>query len=347
MPDFRFRMIRAIATIVALCGAASSYAAPAGQIAFVMGTEQEDQRVHIFDLATMQSTPVGAGRRDGAPVWSPDGSQLAFEAQTDDGYMIHIVNADGTGLRAISKLGTWNEWPRWSPDGKRLAYSTGEGLDMEAVVCDLATGVEEVWGGRKGLLNPIWFDNNTLLVLAVLNRDKKATLNLHTVTKSTVVRLPENARTSDEDYVEWAPEIFPKKLTLAFETNDGGDREIYILDMKTGCHNLSNDKAADWNPHWSPSGEWVAFESFRGGRRGVYRVFASTARVMPVAASEEYDNWSPAWSPDGNWIAFASNRSGKPALLVTEVEGEQLIEIPLTSGYADAPAWRPSTKKAN
>ena len=43
---------------------------PAGQIAYVSGTEQEDRRVCILDLGTWTVTPIGRGDRDGRPVWS-------------------------------------------------------------------------------------------------------------------------------------------------------------------------------------------------------------------------------------------------------------------------------------
>jgi len=61
----------------------------------------------------------GSSRRQIAtgshPSWSPDGTQLAFEA----GYPEHVdvINIDGSGRRTVTTGGQ----PAWSPDGRELA----------------------------------------------------------------------------------------------------------------------------------------------------------------------------------------------------------------------------------
>jgi TolB protein len=62
------------------------------------------------------------------PQWSPDGTQLAFEAG-DSTYDIYVVNADGTGLKAIAHDPNLDEnWPAWSPDGALIAYAITDDL---------------------------------------------------------------------------------------------------------------------------------------------------------------------------------------------------------------------------
>src|SRR5206468_7167087 len=62
------------------------------------------------------------------PQWSPDGTQLAFEAG-DSTYDIYVVNTDGTGLKAIAHDPNLDEnWPVWSPDGAVIAYAITDDL---------------------------------------------------------------------------------------------------------------------------------------------------------------------------------------------------------------------------
>jgi WD40 repeat protein len=73
------------------------------------------------------------------PQWSPDGSTIAFVAQTAEGkYDLFKVNRDGSGMRRIttsgempSYLGGW----AWSPDGTSIAALASDGsLDGKALV---------------------------------------------------------------------------------------------------------------------------------------------------------------------------------------------------------------------
>src|SRR5262249_1082269 len=65
----------------------------------------------------------------GRPSWSPDGSSLAFAETASCVHgcsSIYTVNADGTGLRRITRPG--NQWsPAWSPDGSRIAFLFNQG----------------------------------------------------------------------------------------------------------------------------------------------------------------------------------------------------------------------------
>jgi TolB protein len=162
------------------------------------------------------------------------------------------------------------------------------------------------------------------------------------VTASEALPLLYLAKVPSERSAEWNLQPDIKGRQIAFESDMGGDREIYVLG-KRGVVNVTNHPAADWTPRWSPDGKYLAFESFRNGRRGVYLSLVETARITPVAVSESWDCWSPDWSPDGKWIAFVSNREGKPSIHVCQPEDGDSELVP-TASWALAPAWRPKGK---
>jgi len=178
-----------------------------------------------------------------------------------------------------------------------------------------------------------------LLSVGLTGPKGKYSTDLSLVTPTASARL-----LAQNNYIEWAAEPSPDGRNIVFESNDGGDREVFVA-SGGAVADVSNHRAADWNPAWSPDGEWIAFESFRDGRRGVYRVHAGTARVSPVAADAISDNSWPSWSPDGKWIAFVSNRTGHPEIFAASPTGDDVQQITNHPGLDLAPAWRPEARQ--
>lgn len=344
-----------------------------GAIAFISGEEQSKRAVVVYDFVSRETRTVGTGSHNGPPVWSPDGSRIAFTARVNDRYGVTVVNADGTHPRMLPlDQEAVDDPPRWSADGTKVACSVqlaDQPPRFGIAVWNLETDTVEHWGGETypSLRAPIWMPSLDLLMAVDVEAPKDETVGTlsalrneaeisgvlialawfpdktHTepvlVTASAALPLLYLARAPSERSAEWELQPDRKGRQIAFESDMGGDREIYVLG-KRGVLNVSNHPAADWNPRWSPDGRYLAFESFRNGRRGIYLSLAETARVTPVAVSETWDCWSPDWSPDGAWLAYVSNRSGISEIHVCPARGGHSEVVPAAS-WALAPAWRP------
>jgi Tol biopolymer transport system component len=93
-------------------------------------------------VATPLTKLTAAGASSISPVWSPDGSKLAFaSARALDGsnasnlnatMNLWVMNADGTGAAPLTNqtaAGIFTENPAWSPDRSKLAFDSTRGLD--------------------------------------------------------------------------------------------------------------------------------------------------------------------------------------------------------------------------
>jgi hypothetical protein len=95
-------------------------------------------------LAVDLSGPVYG--KDFGPVWSPDGTKIAFwTTRLDLGNSeIYVMNADGSNPTRLTKNSANDSEPVWSRDGKRLAFFS-RGFEREGIYEIDATGGNERW----------------------------------------------------------------------------------------------------------------------------------------------------------------------------------------------------------
>ncbi len=83
-------------------------------------------QVWLYDTAGGSPRPLTRGDKDGGPVWSPDGSALAFTSargEKEEDATLHILPMDGPG--EVVTVATMREGVSdvvWSPDGRTIAF---------------------------------------------------------------------------------------------------------------------------------------------------------------------------------------------------------------------------------
>jgi len=100
---------------------------PDGQrIAFALGDAQGNRDIWVRDVARGTNTKLTFDPRpDESPVWSPDGTRIAFAAKRGASADLCEKNADGSGEERLLLKSDQDKTPtNWSRDGRFLSFES-------------------------------------------------------------------------------------------------------------------------------------------------------------------------------------------------------------------------------
>jgi len=151
------------------------------------------------------------------------------------------------------------------------------------------------------------------------------------------------------------PAWSPDGQRIAFETNRGTGRQIYVMSATgravTPVTNATDHGTANGDPTWSPDGTRLLYTSdVTSGPSGsdIYVIPADgSGPAVNLTNDPSAFNFHPAWAPNaGSTIkfAFTSNPVGGPNVFIFD-ESKTPALTQLTTGGGYLPAWSPDGTK--
>ena len=253
------------------------------------------------------------------PVWSPDGSRIAFSTIIRDtagaSEHIYVINADGSGRIQVTHGDAANSGPTWSPDGERLAFGrtsevtpTGQTervFDTYVVIAHADGGNETpLLQGGSGETSPSWSPDGRRIAY-------------------------------------FGQSVIDNMFELWVMNTDGSDaRFLTVADRVRGAS-------------WSPDGTRIAVYrrpnpgEVRGAEISVIDLTGATEHTLPldesVLAEYYFPSHAPQWSPDGRRLFFHTAAMSPYRYQLPAQNWAHVVEAPRRQGHF-TPTCRPKSE---
>jgi tricorn protease-like protein len=296
--------------------------------------ERQGKLVLINDDGSDERLLSNHAGGDYAPVWSLDGSKIAFHSDRDGQREIYVMAADGGNQKRLTTNSADDSAPAWSPDGSKIAFlSTRDGrteiysMDPDGGNQTRLTDVD----GEK--LHITWSPPGNKIVYTCWM------ISFDICAVDAIGGRPINLT----QHAAWeeAPAISPSGSKIAYHSNRNGQFEIYLLGPP--LTNLTNHWGDDYSPVWSPDGSKIAFVSNRDDDYLIYLMNADGTGQSKLTYGVESAS-SPAWSEDGSWILFSGKRDGVHNIFKVSTTGHGTVKLTNSNLGESFAAWRPRPK---
>ncbi|MCB2209513.1 serine/threonine-protein kinase [bacterium] len=245
------------------------------------------------------------------PVWSPDGSQIAYTAPggENNGLDIWVMDADGSNPTNITMTAGDEFDPVWMPDGSLIAF-THHLRDAGGTPVYALTWVEPDGTGRERLSedfiewDPAFSPDGQYLLYII------------------------HASSHEYFYFRGAGDDFVKPRGFDLRALFGEFGEVS-------------------DPAWAPLGNQFAYTVHESGRENIVLVTYESMQPNGLHQPTEYEltdtgtDTDSAWSPDARWLAFTSQRDGDSEAYLMTTTGRPQINLSQRPGVDRSPDWLP------
>jgi dipeptidyl aminopeptidase/acylaminoacyl peptidase len=250
------------------------------------------------------------------PAVSPDGARIAYVYANND---IHVMNADGGGVKRITTDGNDNQDPAWSPDNKRIVFS-GRGAQNKP---DLFV-VNSDGTGRRNLTNtpnisesdPAWSPDGSQIAYTQFGCDAgygwcvyvmaaNGTQHKNLTYETSLTECPNQpgySHLGSSYEPNWSPDksqngVYKIVFTGTVVCPNSRGWDIWVMNADgTSKKNLTNDNdTSDRHPVFSPDYKQIAFQ--RDGDIYTMQVEDPTNLVNITNTAGTVTEESPDWAP--------------------------------------------------
>jgi dipeptidyl aminopeptidase/acylaminoacyl peptidase len=284
---------------------------------------------------------------DNSPVWSPDGTRIAFVSKRgdDEAGSLYVMRLDGGEPEKIVELPYSVSSPKWMPDGKGLVVATTVIPEFAGTLAksDLAAMKKELKRRKDSKMTAHVTENRQYRYFDHYLTDNLA--NRLVLVDLASKELKDLTPKWDRPFTvsgEIGYDLSPDGKSIAVTINttpppyqDYPNHDIYLLpvDGSGALKNLTADnRGDDFNPVFAPDGKSLVFSRqhtpyYSGEFAKLWRHDLATGRNTPLTESLDYGIESTNFTAGGQMLWVTAEDKGVLPLFLLKADGTGLTAV--------------------
>lgn len=285
---------------------------------------------------------VATGSKENDPVWSPDGSRIAFTRGDANSSDIWAVNADGTGLANLTQGSEVADYgPVWSPDGTRIVFVSHRAVATQADLWIMNSDGSNARKLDEKSSEPTWSPDGTKIAYASYKMNSRFQIYVANADGT-------NSRNiSNSSYGDSSPLWSPDGSKIVFVGVRPNSPQIYVMNADGSDQQaLAPSFQTTTGAVWSRDGRRIAFGASPNAYADVYRINADRTDLVNLTETPMADDDRATWSPDGSQLAIVTSRDSdqnvNQEIYRINVDGTGPLRLTMTTLFNESkPAWSP------
>jgi len=248
---------------------------------------------------------------------------------------LYICDADGDGLKQLTRDQTVSVGPGWGPDGRSIIYTSYLKRFPDVYLIDIVSGQRKRISSYPGLNTGGAIAPNGRDAALILSKDGNPELYVKNLENGQLSRLTETRHAAEASPV-WSPD----GQRIAYVSDRSGRPQIYVIDRSGGAPTrLTRRGSENVAPDWGPNG-LLAIASRVGGRYRIHVLDPATGQTkqLPLDGADYED---PSWAPDGRHLVCTRTENYRSQVYILDTMGDPPVALLRHTGDWFSPAWSP------
>lgn len=234
------------------------------------------------------------------PIFSPDGSQIAFVSKIGGNTEIFVTSRTGANRRAISNHAAADDHPAWFPGNRELAFASQRDgpWQIYRMNADGSNVRRLTWSGGDDRFLDVSPDGSRIAYVSLASSYptiQVMVMNADGSNQRSVFTYQSREQRDDVGRLIYRPDWSPDGRYLAFGADDDDNRTITLLVIDVTTGEVQRLIEEGHGPAWSPDGQRIIYKP--AGDRQILYVADANGQTLSQLTDSSYNAWSPDWAP--------------------------------------------------